>query len=34
MNFDSKEIRNHAMKFDKKVFKREILEFINKKLID
>jgi len=32
MSFDSKEIREYAMKFDKKVFNKEILKFITKKL--
>ncbi len=32
MNFNYKKIRKHAKSFDKKVFKRELLEFINKKL--
>ncbi|MFC1797913.1 hypothetical protein ACFLY2_01880 [Patescibacteria group bacterium] len=32
MSFDSKEIRSHAMKFDKKVFREEIIEFIEKRI--
>ena len=33
LNFDSKKIREHAMKFDKKIFKNKILEFVKKNLI-
>jgi hypothetical protein len=32
MEFDYWEIRKHALKFDKEIFKKEMLEFINKKL--
>ena len=32
MIFDSEKIRNHAMNFDKKMFRKNLLEFINKKL--
>jgi len=32
MNFDYEAIRNHALKFDKKIFKKEILNFIESKL--
>ena len=34
INFDFKEIRKHAEKFDKKIFKEKLLKFINKKLED
>lgn len=34
MKFDYKKIRNHALRFDKENFRKEILEFINKKLED
>ncbi|MFK7779559.1 MAG: glycosyltransferase [Candidatus Gracilibacteria bacterium] len=34
MTFDSQEIRKYALKFDKSNFRREMLEFINKKLDD
>ena len=32
--FDSKEIRDHAMKFDKEIFKKKIREFVEEKYID
>jgi hypothetical protein len=32
MNFNYNEIRKHAEKFDKKIFKEKLLDFINKKL--
>ena len=32
MSFDYKEIRNHAMKFDKEVFRKNILDFISSKI--
>ena len=31
MEFDYKEIRNHAMNFDKNVFRERILKFIEEK---
>lgn len=34
MSFDYQAIRKHAMRFDKENFKREMLEFVNKKLSD
>ncbi|NVP17137.1 glycosyltransferase [Candidatus Gracilibacteria bacterium] len=32
MEFDSKSIREHAMKFDKKNFKKDLIDFINSKI--
>ena len=32
MSFDAKEIRQHAMKFDKEIFKKNILKFVEKEL--
>ena len=34
LSFNPKEIRNHALRFDSKVFKENILNFVNKKLED
>lgn len=32
MEFNYREIRKHALKFDKEIFRKEMLEFVNKKL--
>lgn len=32
LDFNPDEIRNHAMKFDKKIFKEDIVKYVNKKL--
>ena len=34
MIFDYRKIVNHALKFDKEIFKKGIIDFINKKLVD
>ncbi len=34
MTFDQNEIRNHAMKFDEENFRKQILEYVNKKYKD
>lgn len=31
MTFDKNEIRNHAMSFDEENFRKQILEYVNKK---
>jgi hypothetical protein len=32
MNFDSKKIREHALQFDKKVFQKKLVDFIESKI--